>query len=130
MTDPLDITTCDHCSSKRAVQGVSAGSEIAFHNVTGTGELEWYSFLYHVSDSETGQVQIRINDESNPTNLSDLNSRAGRHHIVPVRLRLDAGDVNTIRFGAVGAAGTQLHDHTDHISIPCVVSLQIFLIDD
>lgn len=37
--------------------------------------------------------------------MSDLNSRAGSHHTVPVQLRLEPGDVNTIRFGAIGSEG-------------------------
>lgn len=84
---------------------VSRGSEITFRNVSGTGSLEWYSFKYHASDPEAGQAQIRVNDEVYPTNLSDFNSRAGRHHTVPVQLRLEPGDVNTIRFGTIGSEG-------------------------
>lgn len=84
---------------------VSSGSEITFHNVSGTGSLEWYSFKYHVSDPEAGQAHIRVNDELHATNISELNSRAGSHHIVPVQLRLEPGDVNTIRFGATGSEG-------------------------
>lgn len=84
---------------------VSSDSEITFHNVSGTGALEWYSFQYRVNDPEAGQAQIRINDEVFPTNISDLNSRAGRHHEVPVQLRLEPGDINTIRFGRIGSEG-------------------------
>lgn len=84
---------------------VSPGSEIAFNNVTGTGSLEWYTFHYDVSDPGAGEAQIIINDDVHPTNLTDLNSRAGRHGAVPVQLRLRAGDTNTIRFGASGDKG-------------------------
>lgn len=84
---------------------VSPGSEIAFHNVSGTGSLEWYSLQYLVSDPEAGQAQIRVNDELYATNMSELNSRAGYHHVVPIQLRLEPGDVNTIRVGAIGAKG-------------------------
>lgn len=81
---------------------MSPGSEIVFNNVTGTGSLEWYTFHYDVSDPAAGEAQIIINDDVHPTNLSELNSRAGRHGAVPVQLRLRAGDTNTIRFGASG----------------------------
>jgi hypothetical protein len=37
--------------------------------------------------------------------MSDLNSRAGYHGVVPVQLFLKAGDVNTVRFGASGQPG-------------------------
>lgn len=84
---------------------VSPGSEIVFKNVTGTGDLEWYTFHYDVSDPEAGEAQIIINDDIHPTNLSALNTRAGRHRAVPVQLKLRAGDTNTIRFGANGDKG-------------------------
>lgn len=84
---------------------VSSGSEITFRNISGTGSLEWYSFKYHVSNPEAGQAHIRVNDELYPTNISELNSRAGSHHTIPVQLRLEPGDVNTIRFGATGSEG-------------------------
>jgi hypothetical protein len=81
---------------------VSPGSEVVFNNVTGTGSLEWYTFHYDVNDPAAGEAQILINDDVHPTNLSDLNSRAGRHGAVPVQLKLREGDINTIRFGAHG----------------------------
>lgn len=84
---------------------VSPGSEVVFNNVTGTGSLEWYTFHYDVSDPAAGEAQIIVNDDTQPTNLSDLNSRAGKHGAVPVQLRLREGDTNTIRFGAHGDEG-------------------------
>lgn len=84
---------------------VSSGSEVVFNNVTGTGSLEWYTFHYDVSDPAAGEAQIIINDDTQPMNLSDLNSRAGRHGAVPVQLSLREGDTNTIRFGAHGDKG-------------------------
>ncbi len=45
-----------------------------------------------------------INNEP-PVNISSLNSRAGYHHLVPVQLRLEAGDDNTIVFGSMGQDG-------------------------
>lgn len=84
---------------------VSPGSEVVFNNVTGTGSLEWYTFHYDVSDPAAGEAQIIVNDETHPTNLSELNSRAGKHGAVPVQLKLREGDTNTIRFGANGNKG-------------------------
>lgn len=81
---------------------VSPGSEVVFNNVTGTGDLEWYTFHYDVNDAGAGEAQILINDDMHPTNLSELNSRAGKHGAVPVQLKLREGDTNTIRFGASG----------------------------
>ncbi|KAL1872354.1 hypothetical protein Daus18300_004324 [Diaporthe australafricana] len=111
------IGSCEHCITKRQVNSVSSGSELVFNNVTGTGSLEWYTFHYDVSDPEAGEAQILVNDDIHPTNLSELNSRAGRHRAVPVQLRLLPGDTNTIRFGAVGdkefevnVDGIELHD--------------------
>lgn len=84
---------------------VSPGSEVVFNNVTGTGSLEWYTFHYDVSDPAAGEAQIIVNDETHPTNLSELNSRAGKHGAVPVQLKLREGDTNTIRFGVNGNKG-------------------------
>ncbi|KAJ4414595.1 hypothetical protein N0V82_007837 [Gnomoniopsis sp. IMI 355080] len=103
LSGAASVMRCEHCVSKRAVHKVSRDSEITFHNVSGTGSLEWYAFKYHASHPEAGQAQIRVNDEVHPTNISDLNSRAGSHHTVPVQLRLEPGEVNTIRFGAIGS---------------------------
>lgn len=38
-------------------------------------------------------------------NISDLNSRAGHHGVVPVQLVLKPGDANALRLGASGASG-------------------------
>merc|ERR1712098_838616 len=40
------------------------------------------------------------------TNISEMNSRAGEHKSVPVELRLNLGDENTITFGVAGDKGT------------------------
>lgn len=94
--------------SKRSVHKISSsGSEVAFRNVTGTGALEWYPFHYEVNDPTAGQAHITLNDEVYPTNMSELNSRAGRHRQVPDQLNSKRGYVNTIRFGAVGTEGEE-----------------------
>ena len=56
-------------------------------------------------------------------NISDLNSRAGYHGVVPVQLVLKPGDVNTLRFGVSGASGMSLS-----LSSLCVVFLPINLV--
>lgn len=53
-----------------------------------------------------GEAYILVNEDTVPTNISDLNSRAGYHEVVPVELTLKPGDVNTITFGAMGSSGT------------------------
>ena len=53
-------------------------------------------------------MHISVNDEIASVNMSDLNSRAGYHKVVPVRLTLKPGDVNSIRLGAFGTSGTSL----------------------
>jgi hypothetical protein len=103
---------------------VSPGSEVTFRNVTGTGAFQWLTFHYNVNDPEgmrtsryryidyvaadsreAGQAHITLNDDVVPTNLSDLNSRAGYQSEIPVQLRLFEGDINTIRVGATGSKG-------------------------
>jgi hypothetical protein len=51
-----------------------------------------------------GQATILVNDALQPVNIFDLNSRAGYHPVVPVQLVLKPGDVNTLRFGAIGTS--------------------------
>lgn len=84
-------------------QKIRTGEEIAFHNVTGTGARQWLSLHYTVNNPEAGEAHIFVNDELQPVNISDLNSRAGYHGVVPVQLVLKAGDVNILRFGVSGA---------------------------
>lgn len=104
---------------------VSSGSELVFNNVTGTGSLEWYTFHYDVSDPEAGEAQILINDDIHPTNLSDLNSRAGRHRAVPVQLRLLPGDTNTIRFGAIGDESELCTAISSNLFPVCLTSISL-----
>ncbi|KAK2761271.1 hypothetical protein FQN54_001793 [Arachnomyces sp. PD_36] len=94
------ITECSHCISKRAVHDIRSGSEVTFDNVSGSGSSEWVSFHYTVNDPTAGEAYVIVNDE--PINLSALNSRAGHHPTVPVKLSLLPGDVNSVTFGAVG----------------------------
>jgi hypothetical protein len=98
----FDSCVLANATNRNDRTSVSPGSEVVFNNVTGTDSLEWYTFHYDVSDPAAGEAQIFINDDLHPTNLSDLNSRAGKHGAVPVQLKLRAGDTNTIRFGAHG----------------------------
>jgi hypothetical protein len=97
------VTDCDHCISKRAVHNIRSGSEVTFDNVSGRGSSEWVSFHYTVSNPTAGEAYIIVNDALEPVNLSDLNSRAGYHHNIPVKLSLRRGDANTITFGVRGA---------------------------
>ncbi|KAK8133839.1 family 43 glycoside hydrolase [Apiospora sp. TS-2023a] len=93
------------------VHRLRTGDEVTFRNVTGrlgTSPYEWVSVRYTVNDPDAGQAYIKVNDQATPVNLSEYNSRAGHHHAVPVRLRLDAGDVNTITLGAVGTAAFEM----------------------
>jgi len=100
-----------------------------FNNVTGTGEPQWISLHYTVNDpsgmfclpgptisilskladiffrATAGEAHIFVNDQVIPTNISDMNSRAGYHKTIPVELELKPGEVNTIKFGAIGSAG-------------------------
>lgn len=55
-----------------------------------------------------GQAHIFVNDVVQPLNISDLNSRAGYHGVVPVRLVLSPGNANTVRFGASGSSGMSI----------------------
>ncbi|KAI0902978.1 glycosyl hydrolase [Ustulina deusta] len=88
----------NHVLAKRTAGGLS---EITFRNVTGTGSMQWLAFDYTVNNRNAGEAYIMINNEP-PVNISSLNSRAGYHHLVPVQLRLEAGDDNTIVFGSMG----------------------------
>lgn len=53
-----------------------------------------------------GEAYIYVNDEPTAVHLSSLNSFAGYKSVVPVKLRLEPGDNNSIRFGASGTEGT------------------------
>ncbi|KAK8006308.1 hypothetical protein PG991_012605 [Apiospora marii] len=93
------------------VHRLRTGDEVTFRNVTGrlgTSPYEWVSVRYTVNDPDAGEAYIKINYQTIPVNLSEYNSRAGYHHTVPVRLPLDAGDVNTITLGAVGTAAFEM----------------------
>ncbi|KAK8107865.1 carbohydrate-binding module family 35 protein [Apiospora kogelbergensis] len=101
---------------KPMVHRLRTGDEMTFRNVTGLGleasssGYEWVSVLYTVNDADAGEAYIKVNGEHQgvPVNLTEYNSRAGHHHTVPVRLRLDAGDLNTITLGAVGTEGFEM----------------------
>ncbi|EMR63395.1 putative galactan -beta-galactosidase protein [Eutypa lata UCREL1] len=88
-------------------KAVSSDSEVTFHNVTGTGSLQWFAFHYKVNDPEAGEAYIYVNDEP-AVNISSLNHRAGYHPVVPVQLKLQPGDVNTITVGSVGTEDFQM----------------------
>ncbi|XXH05913.1 hypothetical protein Hte_012355 [Hypoxylon texense] len=103
-------TTLKRYEAEHAVlsgRTVRDASEVTFHNVTGTGALQWLSFHYKVSNPEAGEAHIYVNDEP-AVNISSLNSRAGYHTSTPVQLNLRAGDVNTITFGATGGEGFEV----------------------
>lgn len=99
------------------VRRLRTGDEMTFQNVTGLGlrtssppHHEWVSIRYTVNDPAAGEAYVMVNDEhkGTPVNISEYNSRAGHHQAVPVRLRLDAGDVNTITIGAIGTEGFEM----------------------
>ncbi|KAI1080179.1 carbohydrate-binding module family 35 protein [Whalleya microplaca] len=96
------VKECSDCLSRRSVHGANGDSEVTFRNVTGTGSLQWLSFHYKANNPQAGEAHIFVNDEP-PVNISSLNSRAGYHTSTPVQLRLEAGDVNTIKFGSTGS---------------------------
>ncbi|KAI1484468.1 Arabinanase/levansucrase/invertase [Biscogniauxia mediterranea] len=101
------VRDCSECLSKRSVHQVTDTSELTFHNVTGTGSLQWLSFHYKVNNPEAGEAYIIVNDGP-AINISSLNSRAGYHKSVPVQLTMNAGDSNTITFGSVGSDGFEV----------------------
>ncbi|KAK7948138.1 uncharacterized protein PG986_009024 [Apiospora aurea] len=109
---PAPATDSDNNTKQQRtmVRLFRTGDEIAFRNVTGRPGTphEWVSIRYTVNDPDAGEAYVKVNDQTAPVNLSEYNSRAGYHHTVPVRLRLDEGDVNTITLGAVGAAGFEM----------------------
>lgn len=101
---------------------VRTDSDVTFHNIAGTGSLQWFTFHYTVSNPEgkvsvadsynmftkhstAGEAHIFINDNPVPMNISDHNSRAGYHKAIPIQLILNPGSVNTVRFGASGSQG-------------------------
>ena len=93
------------------VHHLRTGDEVTLRNVTGhlgSSFYEWVSIRYTVNDPDAGEAYIKVNDQAIPVNLSEYNSRAGHHHTVPVRLSLDAGDVNTITLGAVGTTAFEM----------------------
>lgn len=92
------------------VHRLRTGDEVLFNNVTGRlgTSHEWVSVKYTVNDPDAGEAYIKFNDQATPVNLSEYNSRAGYHHTVPVRLRLDAGGVNAITLGAIGTAAFEM----------------------
>jgi hypothetical protein len=51
-----------------------------------------------------GEACIYVNGQP-ALNISDMNSYAGYHQTVPVQLTLEPGDINTIKFAAVGSSG-------------------------
>ena len=73
---------------------------MTFHNITGCCNNTATAFDYTVNE-RNGEAYIIVNDEP-AVNISSLNSRAGYHHLVPVQLKLRAGDDNTIVFGSMG----------------------------
>ncbi|KAI8951468.1 carbohydrate-binding module family 35 protein [Xylaria longipes] len=76
-------------------------NEVTFHNVTGTGSLQWLAFHYQINNPEAGEAYVIANDEP-AVNISSLNSRAGYHDLTPIQLKLRSGDANTITFGFIG----------------------------
>jgi hypothetical protein len=59
-----------------------------------------------------------------------MNSRAGYHRTVPVELTLYPGDVNTIKFGAIGSAGMPiLYFHRALLPAFCVFDAYSLLLD-
>ena len=94
-----------HCLSTRSVQDIDAGSHVTLRNITGTGERQWIAFHYTVSNPKRGEAHILVNGETTPVNISELNSRAGYHGVVPVQLELERGYGNIITVGASGEEG-------------------------
>jgi len=80
---------------------VSSDSTATFHNVRGLGGEQWVQFHYRIANSNLGEAYVSVNDEL-VYNISSLNTRAGYHDIVPVKLNLYKGDVNKISFGVYG----------------------------
>ncbi|KAJ4366239.1 hypothetical protein N0V83_007875 [Neocucurbitaria cava] len=98
------VRDCSHCLNKRGVHDFSQDGGITFRNVTGLGGKQWVQLHYHVADRSAGEAQISVND--GPFfNVSELNSRAGYHYVIPVELELEAGPVNSIEIRATNEAG-------------------------
>ena len=73
---------------------------MTFHNITGSGSMQWLAFDYTVNERD-GEAYIIVN-EDRPGTISTLTSRPGYNHWCPVQLKLRAGDDNTIVFGSMG----------------------------
>ncbi|RYC62230.1 hypothetical protein CHU98_g3977 [Xylaria longipes] len=84
-----------------ANRSIISGRNVTFHNVTGTGSLQWLAFHYQINNPEAGEAYVIANDEP-AVNISSLNSRAGYHDLTPIQLKLRSGDANTITFGFIG----------------------------
>jgi hypothetical protein len=103
------ITNCEHCISKRGVHKIDPSSHVTFKEVNGTGEAQWVSMHYTTEQPYAGSAYVIINDETTPRVISDYNRRAGFHHTIPIRLTLENGPINTIRFGCSGEEGFKIH---------------------
>ncbi|KAF2839214.1 carbohydrate-binding module family 35 protein [Patellaria atrata CBS 101060] len=103
------LTACEGCISKRSVHKIDSSSQITFRNVTAAGGRQWVQFHYNVNDRNRGDAHVYVNDDPLPLNISNLNHRAGYHHVVPVELDLKEGSENTITFGGVGSSDFEMH---------------------
>lgn len=84
--------------------------------MTGTGDLQWLALHYRASHPEAGEAYIYVNDGP-AANISSLNRRAGYHPVVPVQLKLEPGDVNSVTIGSVGSEGKKTYDWKLMLSI-------------
>lgn len=98
---------CAHCVSKRGVHAFDDESTVTFRNVTGLGGLQWVQMHYKVEEGSRGDAWVEVNGAP-AVNISDMNHRAGFHHVIPVQLDLKHGDSNTITFGVGNGQGVVL----------------------
>ncbi|KIK62651.1 carbohydrate-binding module family 35 protein [Collybiopsis luxurians FD-317 M1] len=88
----------DDCRAcKRSVPDIDSLSNVTISNIEGTGEAQWVSIHYTVSDPTAGDAYVWVNGDE--IRIADKNSRAGWFAVVPISLTLKKGDTNVITFG-------------------------------
>ncbi|GAW04191.1 Arabinanase levansucrase invertase [Lentinula edodes] len=88
----------DSCvACERSVHNIDSQSNVTIHNIEGTGEPQWVSIHYTVSDPTAGDAYVWLNGEK--IKIADKNSRAGKFATVPINLTLKKGNNNVLTFG-------------------------------
>ncbi|KAF9071771.1 Arabinanase/levansucrase/invertase [Rhodocollybia butyracea] len=80
-----------------SVRDIDPMSNVTIIGIEGTGEAQWVSLYYTVSNPAAGDAYVWVNGEK--IRIADKNSRAGRFSTVPISLTLKKGSDNVLTFG-------------------------------